>query len=123
MTPTLSTERLALRPLVKSTQRQLGWLRDPKVVEFSEQRHREHTYNSQLNFISTLPYRSHIWAICPIATDEHIGNICAVADAPNNICDLGVLIGERGCWGKGFATEAFKAATGWLLDPDGGDFR
>ena len=123
MTPTLSTERLVLRPLLKATQRQLEWLRDPVAMQYSEQRHRQHTLNSQLVFITELPAGSYMWAIRLIANEEHIGNICAYADQPNNVCDLTVLIGERDHWGKGYATEAWRSATSWLLDPDGGAFR
>lgn len=123
MTPTLSTPNLMLRPLLKTSQRQVDWLRDPIIMQYSEQRHRTHTLNSQLRFIQELPIGSHIWAIRLLATDEHIGNICARADVANNICDLGILIGERGCWSKGFGSEAWKEATSWLLNKEGGDFR
>jgi len=122
-TPTLSTQHLVLRPLTKPSQRQLDWLRDPDVMQFSEQRHRSHTLNTQVRFIESLPIGSHLWAIRILDDDRHIGNVCARANLPNKICDLGILLGERTLWGKGFATEAFKAATEWLLDPAGGNFR
>src|SRR5262249_49066707 len=103
--------------------RQLDWLRDKKTMEFSEQRHHDHTFGTQLAYIRSLPVGSHIWGIRTADADEHIGNITAYVDEPNNIADLAVLIGERDCWGKGLATEAFKVAARWLLDPDGGGLR
>jgi RimJ/RimL family protein N-acetyltransferase len=123
MTPTLNTERLVLRPLTKATQRQVDWLRDPQVVAFSEQRHAHHSLSSQLTYIRSRPPGSHLWAIEHVADGAHIGNISADADEPNHIADLGVMIGDREQWGKGFATEAFKAASAWLLDKDAGGFR
>lgn len=123
MTPTIPTSRLVLRPLAKATQRQVDWLRDPKVVEFSEQRHRVHSLSSQLRYIEGLPKGSHMWGIFHVADDRHIGNLTATADEPNNIADIGILIGDRDLWGKGFATEAWKAAADWLLDTNGGNLR
>jgi len=123
LTPTLSTSHLVIRPLTKSSQRQIDWLRDPVTMQYSEQRHHTHTLNTQLRFIESLPPGSHIWAVRLIENDEHIGNMAARADVPNNICDLSILIGERDYWGNGYASEAFKAATSWLLGKDEGGFR
>ena len=123
MTPAINTSRLVLRPLVKATQRQVDWLRDSRVVEFSEQRHQVHSLATQLNYIRSLPEGSHIWSIHDAVTDRHVGNITATADLPNNVCDLSLLIGDRALWGKGLATEAWKAATAWLLDKHDGGFR
>jgi len=123
LTPTLSTSHLTLRPLIRPSQRQIDWLRDRDIMQFSEQRHRTHTLASQLAWINTQPTGSHLWAIRRIENDEHIGNMAAVADEENNVCDLGILIGERDWWGKGYATEAFKAATSWLLGKEDGGFR
>jgi RimJ/RimL family protein N-acetyltransferase len=123
LTPTLSTSHLVLRPLTKPSQRQLDWLRDRETMQYSEQRHRTHTLTSQLDWITGQPTGSHLWAIRLIETDGHIGNMCAAADEANEVVDLGILIGERDCWGKGYATEAFRAATTWLLGKDDGGFR
>jgi ribosomal-protein-alanine N-acetyltransferase len=121
MTPTLSTARLILRPLVKPSQRQVDWLRDPDVVRFSEQRHHTHTLASCLRYIQSLA-GGHIWGLWTTA-DRHIGNIAAAVDAPNNIADLSILIGETGQWGQGYGTEAWREAARWLLDKDGGALR
>ncbi len=123
MTPTLSTARLTLRPLTKVAQRNLTWLRDPEVVRYSEQRHREHTLSSQLRYINSFGGKSHLWAIVHADSGEHIGNLSAMHDEPNNVSDVGILIGEQDFWGKGFGAEAWKAACNWLLDKSGGDVR
>lgn len=123
MTPTLSTSRLTLRPLVKATQRNLGWLRDPDVVKWSQQRHCEHTLSSQLRYINSFTGKSHLWAIVLAETGDHIGNLSARHDAPNNVSDVGIMIGETKYWGRGLALEAWKETCGWLLDRQGGDVR
>lgn len=123
MTPTLSTERLSLRPLTKVSARQVAWLNDPEVVRFSEQRHREHTMFSQMGFVNEFGDGSHLWAIHRIDTGEHIGNVSATHDAPNNVADVGILLGETRLWGQGYASEAWQAACDWLLEKEGGAMR
>jgi len=123
MTPTLNTKRLVLRPLKKATLRQVDWLHDPKVLQYSEQRHAVHSLATQRHYITHQPAGSYVWAIHLVDDDYHIGNLTAVADRPNGVADLAILIGERACWGLGYATEAFDTTTGWLLGPAGGNFR
>ena len=123
MTPTISTSRLVLRPLTKATQRNLAWLRDPDVVRWSQQRHCEHTLSSQLRYVNSFTGKSHLWAIILAETGEHIGNLSARHDEPNNVSDVGIMIGETMHWRKGYALEAWKEACGWLLDKDCGGVR
>lgn len=123
MTPTLNTARLVLRPLTKASQRQIDWLRNPDVVKFSEQRHVEHTLTTCLRYIHSFNPHGHIWSIWLMYNDEHIGNIAADVDTPNNIADLSIMIGEPTHWGEGYATEAFRGTTEWLLDKHAGNLR
>lgn len=123
MTPSIPTNRLSLRPLTKASARQVGWLRDPDVVRFSEQRHRDHDLSSQLDYIRSFGGSSHIWAIFEIESGEHIGNISARHDAPNNVADVGIMIGDTRFWRKSFGHEAWNGACAWLLSPIGGKVR
>lgn len=123
MTPSISTASLTLRPLTKATARNIAWLRDPDVVRYSEQRHREHRLISQLNYIRSFGGNSHLWGIHHVESGEHIGNISAVHDEPNNVSDVSVLIGETKFWGKGLGNEAWCRVCSWLLDKDGGGIR
>lgn len=119
MTPTLTTAHLVLRPLTKASQRQVDWLRDPKVTQFSEQRHVKHSLASCLRYIQACPF---MWAIYDLK-DRHIGNLTAHSDIPNNIANVGIMIGDTDYWGRGWGTEAWRCATAWLLDKEGGNFR
>src|SRR5882672_1714067 len=120
---TIGTQRLVLRPLTKATPRQVAWLRDPEVVRFSEQRHREHTLSSQLRFVGSFAGRSHLWAIYRLDSGEHIGNLSAVIDQPNNVAEVGILIGDRTSWGQRYGLEAWIGACDWLLSESGGGIR
>lgn len=122
-TPTISTRRLSLRPLMKSTPRQIGWLTDPDVVRYSEQRHALHNLKTQLRYVDSFSGKSHLWGIHVVATGEHIGNLSVVHDPNNDIGEVGILIGEKKCWKLGMGGEAWNAACDWLLDPLCGNVR
>ena len=123
MTTSISTERLVLRPLSKASPRQVAWLRDPEVVRYSEQRHRQHTLSTQLRYVLSFSGRSCFWGIFRIDGGDQIGNLTAAVDEPNNIADMGILIGETRAWGQGYGAEAWNAASAWLLHKDGGGVR
>jgi [ribosomal protein S5]-alanine N-acetyltransferase len=123
MTPSISTPRLVLKPLMKATPRNVAWLRDPQVVRYSQQQHSHHTLSSQLRYVLTFDGGSHIWAIVRVDNGEHIGNVTARRDPPNNVADVGIMIGDTDCWGKGYGKEAWKAACAWLLNKDAGGVR
>jgi [ribosomal protein S5]-alanine N-acetyltransferase len=121
--PTLHTKRLNLRPLTKATQRHVDWLRDPRVVQYSEQRHSSHTLNTVLRYIQSFQPPRAIWGISEVDADRYIGNITAAVSKPNQTADMGIMIGDPGAWGFGFATEAWKEIAEWLLDKEGGGLR
>lgn len=121
MTPTLTTPRLVLRELTKATNRQVRWLNTLEVVKFSEQRHLTHSLETQAVHISM--FFGFLWKIYDVKSDGHIGNISAKMDKPNNVYEVGILIGESGYWARGFGKEAWEAVCNWLLDKDAGGVR
>lgn len=124
MTPTIATSDLSLRPLTKATARHVGWLNDSEVVRYSEQRHRTHTLASVAKYIRGFDgVCGHIWALVEVAGGRHIGNITAAIDTENRVAELGILIGDRAAWRKGYGTQAWSAVTDWLLAKDGGALR
>lgn len=120
---TISTVRLTLRPLKKPVPRNLVWLRDPDVMRYSEQRHQTHTLSTQLAYVGSFRGKSHLWGIYRIDTGNYIGNLSARHDDPNDVSDVGIMIGEVMCWRQGYAKEAWRAACDWLLSPSGGNVR
>lgn len=115
MTPTISTQRLMLQPLLKATKRNAEWLSNKVVVQFSEQRHAVHTVNSCQRYINSFVDGSHIWGLYLVETGQHIGNLTSRFDRSNNVAELGMLIGYPEMWGKGYGREAWLAASEWLL--------
>lgn len=110
---TLHTRRLRLEPFAEKhlTDRYVGWLNDPEVMRFSENRHRRHTLDSCRAYWRSFDATPHLlWAI--VARDAaigHVGNVSAHVEEVHGLADIGILIGERAAWGQGFASEAWLA--------------
>lgn len=119
----LQTARLKLVPFSERhvTNRYVGWLNDPEVVRYSEQRHRRHTINScRLYLQSHSGNPNYFWAIEALDTAlGHIGNIGVTVDRPNRVGDIAIILGERTVWGRGYGVEAWSAVCRYLLS-DGG---
>lgn len=81
------------------------WLNDPEVVRYSEQRHKQHTEETQLAYLQDHPgvFRE------IYLEDRFIGTISAYIDRPNAVADVGILIGERSVWRQGLGFEAWEA--------------
>jgi len=121
--PTLETRRLKLVGFADEhlTERYVGWLNDPEVVRYSEQRHRKHTLSSCREFVASFADGpSHLWAIVEKQQRlGHIGNINSAVDAPNRTADIAILIGDRKAWRQGLGAEAWTAAVDYLLGAGG----
>lgn len=115
----LTTPRLQVLPFSEKhvTERYLGWLKDPEVVRYSDQRLREHTLDTcRAYWHSFNGTPNYFWAI-ETREDEpaHIGNLTVNVDERHGLGDIGVMIGERAFWGNGYGWEAILAVSDYLL--------
>jgi RimJ/RimL family protein N-acetyltransferase len=117
--PLIETPRLRIVPFSEKylTPRYVDWLNDPMVVRYSEQRHKKHTLESCRQYWQSFIDSPHIfWAMTAIEPPlGHIGNMNAYIDTANSVADVGILIGERTVWGKGYGLEAWVAVCNYLL--------
>jgi len=100
--------RLYLRPLTASdaTEQYMGWLYDPEVTRYLEVRHNPPASIQELEeYIESEPGQL-FWAIILKDGGQHIGNIKV---GYSN--DVGILIGEKDKWGKGYGSEAIRLLT------------
>ena len=114
----ITTARLHIVPFAEEhlTKRYVAWLNDPEVVKYSEQRHIMHTLESCRTYWKSFQDSpNHFWALETREPALHIGTMTAYVDVPNSIADVGILIGERIVWGKGFGFEAWYAVCQWLF--------
>lgn len=115
----IKTERLIIKPFSEKyiTKKYVGWLNNPAVVRFSDQRHRRHTFQSCREYMESFKKSpNYFWAI--IVKNKnlgHIGNMNAYIDSVHKTADLGILLGERSTWGLGYGLEAWTAVCEYLL--------
>ena len=109
--PRIEGERIYLRRLRASdvSLHYLQWMNAPEVNRYLESRYYEHTMESLHAFVAAMaedPYNL-FTGIFLKDDDRHIGNIkLGPINLHHGHADIGLLIGEPTCWGKGYASEA-----------------
>lgn len=115
---TVEGERIFLRPLREddATPEYAGWLSDPEVNRFLE------TKGSTLDELRAYIRgqaenpASVFYGIFLRTGGKHIGNIKLEPILfHRKEATIGILIGERECWGKGYCTEAVKLLVSWAF--------
>jgi [ribosomal protein S5]-alanine N-acetyltransferase len=118
----LTSKRLTLRTLTPDDahERYVAWMNDPEINQFLESRWQTHTLESIRAFLaamsaSTRDFQFGIFlntAETQAFQHSHIGNIkIGNIDQMHRRADVGLLLGEKSAWGKGYATEAITLAT------------
>lgn len=112
----LQTERLLLRTLDESNVGAAypAWLLDPDVIRHLEARFAKHDAESCRAFVASANSQPDIMLLGIFLRDgdHHIGNIkLGPINRHHRRAELGLLIGTRSEWGKGYAVEAIAAVT------------
>jgi ribosomal-protein-alanine N-acetyltransferase len=121
--PRIETERLRIESFTSEylTEKYVSWLTDSEVVRFSEQRHARHTLESCRSYWSSFSGTPNfLWAL--VAKDPaigHFGNITSYVDQSRLSADIGILIGEKRVWNKGYGREAWIAVCQYLFEEQG----
>lgn len=105
---------LRLVTLDDCTPRYEGWLADPLVNQYLETRWRPQSLESIRQFVAGMleSADSYLFAILETDSGTHVGNIKVGPIIWNHLyADVSYFIGERACWGKGYASEAIRLAT------------
>jgi RimJ/RimL family protein N-acetyltransferase len=90
----------------------VSWLNDPAINRYLEVRFSSHSIESVRNTVSAFNDSpdSLLLGIFLKAPRRHIGNIkLGPIDPMHGRGDIGIVIGDKACWGKGFATDAIVA--------------
>lgn len=112
----LENIRVLLRPIKISdcSQRYLSWLQDHQINRYLETRWSEQSLESIQSFVASKikAESEYLFAIIEKETDQHIGNIkIGPVNSHHKYADVSYFIGEKSCWGKGYATEAIRLIT------------
>lgn len=112
-------QKIYLRPvrLGDATRRYCSWLNDPEVNRYTESRYTRASLSGLKKYISaTLRSPSNFFfAMIDKSTGEHVGNI-KIDSTVNPFWDhwvgeIGLIVGEKKCWGKGYGSEAIRLMT------------
>jgi [ribosomal protein S5]-alanine N-acetyltransferase len=109
----LSGERIYLREVRQSDvdDNYYRWLNDPEVTQYLEIRYVPHSLENIRAYVTAMDGKTEeiFLAICLRESDRHIGNIkLGPINTIHGAADISLLIGEKDCWGQGYATEAIR---------------
>lgn len=117
------TSRLTIEPFAERhlSERYVGWLADPENVRWSENRFSTHTLESCRSYLSSFEGTPNMFfaIVAKDASLGHFGNLTVYVEPRHGIADIGILIGERRAWGKGYGREAWAAIQSALLAEPG----
>ena len=101
------------------TDRYVGWLNDPRVVRFSNQRFLAHDRASCLQYLYSFAGTDNLFlSVRRLDTSQTIGTMTAYISSHHGTVDVGILIGDTSVWGGGYGQDAWNALTNWLLAQD-----
>lgn len=112
--PVLHAERLILRPLTVAfaSIEYLAWLNDPDVLRYRDTK-RTMSWDEMVAWIEQQPHDSRRFAI--MVGDRHIGNI-SLDGIDGETADLGIMLGAKDIWGKGYGAEAVERLTRYAFE-------
>lgn len=116
----IETPRLILRTLRSGDvgEEYISWLSDPEVTRYLEIRFTVQTIQGAREFISAMNASedSLFLGMFLKSRATHIGNIkLGPMDWHHRRGDIGLVIGDKVQWGKGYATEAIRGVTDYAF--------
>lgn len=94
----------------------VGWLNDPEVVRFSNQRFRHHDVESCRTYLSTFQDSANLFLSIKTLDGISIGTMTAYRSVAHGTADIGIMIGDRAFWGGGYGQDAWNTCVAWLLE-------
>lgn len=119
MIAVIDTDRLQLRPLTADAAGEpyLHWMNDFEVTRFLESRFRRFSEEDLKKYIVDMERKPDALFLGMFIRDgdRHIGNIKLDRVPAHLRGEIGLVVGDRTQWGKGFATEAIRGLTDFAL--------
>jgi len=112
--------KVILRPLERSDlEKSLEWLTDPLVNKYLSQNFKDLTVKQEEQWFNYIQdsRQDVVFAVLERSSGIHIGN-CALhkIDQRKKTCEMGIVIGEKDYWDRGFGTDAVKALVDFARD-------
>jgi RimJ/RimL family protein N-acetyltransferase len=94
----------------------IGWLNDPDVVRFSNQRFLRHDRESCLHYLASFAGTENLFVnVRRLSDDRSIGTLTAYVSSHHGTVDVGIMIGDKSAWSLGYGQDAWNTLTNWLL--------
>ncbi len=114
--PILKSKRITLRPIkLSDVESFCRWMNDKEVVKYL-------LFQSGIEVKEEIKWiriqqRNKNKIIWSIENEENIliGNTCLELDAKNKVANLGIVIGEKKQWGKGYAVEVLELLKNYVF--------
>ena len=98
----------------------LGWLNDPELMRYSNQRFVTHSVESCARYLDSFASGSNRFLAITLRNGGRMVGTMTIYRAPmHGTADMGILLGDPEARGKGLALEAWTTALDWLLGPGG----
>lgn len=113
----LKGNKVILQPFTENdiTIDYISWLNNSEVVRYSNQRFKDHDYESCVRYIkSFINTDSFFIAIRRLDDNQLIGTMTAYVSRHHQTVDVGIMVGERNVWGEGFGQDAWNTLIEWL---------
>ncbi len=95
----------------------IDWLNDSQVVKYSNQRFKQHNLDSCSTYLQSFKNTENLFlAIHLKDSNNFIGTMTAYYSIPHKVVDIGLMIGDRNCWGKRIGQEAWKILMNFMLE-------
>jgi len=95
----------------------ISWLNDPLVVRFSNQRFKHHSKESSFEYLASFQGTDNLFiSIRSLSGEEAIGTMTVYKSKQHSTADIGILIGNKSIWGKGYGLDAWKTLSHWLIN-------
>ena len=107
---------VSLKPFLESdiTPEYVGWLNNPTVVRYSNQRFRTHSMESCKAYVNSFTGTDNMFLAIRRGAIV-VGTITAYVSRHHRTADMGILIGDPTGWGKGIGKDAWTTVMRHLL--------
>lgn len=97
----------------------IGWLNDPGVLRYSNQRFRLHDEASSRDYLRSFQGSGNLFLAVHLShSGKFVGTMTVYFSIPHETADMGLLIGDRGSWGQGVGKAAWSSLMSLLLKSD-----
>ena len=117
----LESDNIYLRKISISdcNENYLNWMNDDEVNKYLESRFTTHSIDSLKDFVNSMNNSENniLFAIIDKSSDKHIENIKLGNIHPvHKYADIGLIIGDKNCWGKGIGTKSIQLVTDYAFN-------